>query len=343
MKKLLILAFIILATTQFAFAQQAIAKIKYEEAEEAYAANNFELTVTKLNEVEAILKSTNPRVMYLRIMAQSSIIEYNPFNDYNIIANTRKLCAKYLKDYENVPNNEDKYRDIYKKSEALNTNYPATLDEFNKKAAEKHQQLAQQNGTICAQLWATKNLDVSAYCDGTPIPQVTNNKDWKKLTTGAWCYYNNDPANGAVYGKLYNWYAEAGIYDEASLANPALRKKLAPSGWHIPTDAECTAFIECLGGEKVAPDKMKEAGTAHWASQPNIKATNSSGFTALPGGFRYYKDCSFCDSVGYVGDWWSSTEFDKNQAWRFRVYSYSEVYLTISYKKDGYSVRCVRD
>lgn len=94
--------------------------------------------------------------------------------------------------------------------------------------------------TICKQVWATKNLDVTTYMDGTPIPQVTDPTAWANLTTGAWCYYNNLAASNATYGKLYNWYAVAGIYDAASLANPTLRKKLAPTGWHIPTDAEWT-------------------------------------------------------------------------------------------------------
>ena len=71
------------------------------------------------------------------------------------------------------------------------------------------------------------------YRDGTPIPQVTDPTAWANLTTGAWCYYNNDPANGAIYGKLYNWYAVAGIHDAASLNNPSLRKQFAPQGWHF--------------------------------------------------------------------------------------------------------------
>jgi hypothetical protein len=88
--------------------------------------------------------------------------------------------------------------------------------------------------TICNQIWDQKNLDVTTYSDGTLIPQVTDQNQWGSLTTGAWCYYNNDSANGSTYGKLYNWYAVAGIYDANSLVNPLLRKKLAPNGWHIP-------------------------------------------------------------------------------------------------------------
>ncbi len=128
-----------------------------------------------------------------------------------------------------------------------------------------------------------QNLNVSRYTDGTPIPQVTNQSQWANLTTGAWCYYDNDTSNGVIYGKLYNWYAVAGIYDAASLANPALRKKLAPTGWHLTSNEEWLILISDLGGDSVAGGKMKQAGTTLWAD-PNALATNSSGFTGLPGG-----------------------------------------------------------
>lgn len=101
-----------------------------------------------------------------------------------------------------------------------------------------------QQITIGTQIWSNTNLDVTTYRDGTPIPQVTDPTAWVNLTTGAWCYYNNDPANGAIYGKLYNWYAVAGIHDAASLNDPSLRKQLAPQGWHIPTDAEWTTLTD---------------------------------------------------------------------------------------------------
>lgn len=202
------------------------------------------------------------------------------------------------------------------------------------------------NVTICTQVWATKNLDVTTYSDGTVIPQVTDDQTaWSNLTTGAWCYQNNDAANNATYGKLYNWYAVAGIYDAASLANPTLRKKLAPTGWHVPTDAEWTTLTTCLGGESVAGGKMKETGTAHWLS-PNTDATNSSGFTALPGGYRDPEPGPFpFGSTGFYGNWWSSTEIDAPRAWSRNLddgYG-SGPYSGMILKKGGSSVRCLRD
>ena len=202
------------------------------------------------------------------------------------------------------------------------------------------------NVTIGTQVWSSTNLDVTTYRDGTPIPQVTDPTAWAGLTTGAWCYYNNDPANGAVYGKLYNWYAVAGIHDAASLNNPSLRKQFAPQGWHIPSDAEWTILTDFLGGESVAGGKMKstgtiQAGTGLWES-PNAAATNESGFTGLPAGYR--DGVGTFDTIGFDGLWWSSSEGDTTNAWnRFLDYNLGNAYRSYFNKLFGFSVRCVRD
>ena len=193
--------------------------------------------------------------------------------------------------------------------------------------------------TIGTQTWKTKNLDVATYSDGTPIPQVTDPTQWTNLTTGAWCYYNNDSVNGATYGKLYNWYAVAGIHDtDPNTPN----KKLAPTGYHIPSDAEWTTLTEYLGGQDVAGGKMKEEGTIHWTS-PNTDATNSSGFTGLPGGYRNYYLGSF-DTIGNRCYWWSSLEANTSFALG-RVLHFNGGNATSFgyYKEDGFSVRCLRD
>jgi uncharacterized protein (TIGR02145 family) len=199
--------------------------------------------------------------------------------------------------------------------------------------------------TICNQIWSTKNLDVSTYSDGTPIPQITDPTTWANFTTGAWCYYNNDPANGAIYGKLYNWYAAAGIYNAASLNNPALRKNLAPDGWHVPSNAEWTTLTDCLGGTAVAADKLRETGTVHWPS-PNIGATNSSGFTALPGGYRDFYGLPFL-SIGSGGKWWSSSQLSSAGGFG------RDLHYLVDHvggdggggysKAHGMSVRCIKD
>ena len=153
--------------------------------------------------------------------------------------------------------------------------------------------------TYGVQQWTVENAEMVTYRDGTPIPQVTNLTDWQNLTTGAWCYYNNDPANNATYGKLYNWYAVAGIHDN----DPNTPNKiLAPDGWHVPSDTEWTILTDYLGGLDVAGGKMKATGTSLWQS-PNTGATNESGFSALPAGQNFG---GFVNQ-GFVGHWWSSS------------------------------------
>jgi uncharacterized protein (TIGR02145 family) len=184
-----------------------------------------------------------------------------------------------------------------------------------------------QTVTICNQTWTESNLNVSKYRNGDVIPQVQDATQWTNLTTGAWCYYNNDTANGAVYGKLYNWYA---------VNDP---RGLAPQGWHVPTDPEWTQLTNCLGGESVAGGKMKSTGTSLWLS-PNIAATNESGFTGFPGGFR---DDAF-DLIGADGLWFSSSEYSTSDAWCCNLGYYNIDALRINYNKNfGLSVRCVKD
>jgi uncharacterized protein (TIGR02145 family) len=183
---------------------------------------------------------------------------------------------------------------------------------------------------IGTQQWMRENLDVLTYRNGDTIPQVTDPTEWAALTTGAWCYYNNDPANGAIYGKLYNWYA----------VNDA--RGLAPQGWHIPTDEEWTTLSTKLGGEEVAGGKMKTTGTTLWTT-PNTDATNSSGFAGLPGGYRFSFG-SFND-VGYFGNWWSATEYNLySGAWcRTLKYYHGSLRIDNFNKAHGFSVRCLRD
>lgn len=187
--------------------------------------------------------------------------------------------------------------------------------------------------TICNQTWTKSNLNVSKYRNGDVIPQVQDATQWANLTTGAWCYYNNDTANGAVYGKLYNWYA---------VNDP---RGLAPQGWHVPSDDEWTTLTTCLGGEAVAGGKMKEVGTAHWLS-PNTGATDESGFAGLPGG--KLKKISVSD-VQFIylqnnGVWWSSTEFDTDSS-SFCQLDYNSTISTIDkhIKTTGCSLRVIKD
>ena len=231
-----------------------------------------------------------------------------------------------------------------------------------------------QTVTIGTQVWMTKNLDVATFRNGDPIPQAKTNEEWEKAGENqqpAWCYYDNDPANGAKYGKLYNWYA---VNDS---------RGLAPVGYHIPSDDEWTKLTDFLGGESVAGTKMKSKSgwnsyttggsktcpnCVNWNAEyrrkvpchtcqdtrsvPAPKVTNSgngtntSGFSGLPGGLR--DDDGTFYYIGYFGYWWSSTE---NRALhpmpataaRSLDYVIGSVIRSNGYKEVGFSLRCLRD
>ncbi|MHC1776856.1 MAG: FISUMP domain-containing protein [Lentimicrobium sp.] len=179
------------------------------------------------------------------------------------------------------------------------------------------------------QEWMVENLKTTKYSNNDPITNVTSNSEWIGLTTGAWCLYNNDIQYDNPYGKLYNWYA---VTDS---------RQLCPTGWHIPTDAEWTVLTDYLGGLNNADEKMKEAGFAHW-NPAGFPSDNSSGFTALPGGRRSYADGTFT-LLTDLGYWWSSDEFDAITVWcRSLAYNYVGVSRNHFYKKNGNSVRCLR-
>ena len=151
--------------------------------------------------------------------------------------------------------------------------------------------------TICSQIWTQSNLNVSHYRNGDVIPQVTDPAAWASLTTGAWCYYNNDTANGPIYGKLYNWYA---VNDS---------RGLAPEGFHVPTDTEWNTLMNCLGGASVAGGAMKTV-TTHWSTNCT-GATNSSNFNGLPGGIRAYGTGTGTPSytaINFAGHFWGAND-----------------------------------
>ncbi len=183
--------------------------------------------------------------------------------------------------------------------------------------------------TIGNQKWMPKNLEVVTYRNGDKIPQVTDPTEWATLTTGAWCYYKNDPLYGAVYGKLYNWYA---VIDA---------RGLAPKGWHIAIDEEWTTLGNLLGGDATAGGKMMAPGINIW-SVPNNSATNESGFAGLLAGYRY-NDGSFFNVGGY-GVWWSATQVNEAKAgFRYLYINASYLGMNSDYKEDGFSVRCLKD
>ena len=189
--------------------------------------------------------------------------------------------------------------------------------------------LAQQI-KIGTQIWATKNLEVSNFRNGEPIPEARTDAEWEKAWqkgNPAWCYYDNDLANGAKYGKLYNWYA---------VNDP---RGLAPKGWHIPSNEEWTTLTDNLGGKDVvAGTKMKSS--SGW--KDNRNGSNSSGFAGLPGGFR--GNGGAFSNVGANGFWWSSSESITGYAWNRFLYDNNGGVGRGTYDEHyGFSVRCLGD
>jgi len=183
---------------------------------------------------------------------------------------------------------------------------------------------------IGTQTWMAENLKTSKFKNGDLILNVTDYASWISLTSGAYCWYNNDPIrNRDTYGALYNWYA----------VNSGL---LCPTGWHVPTDYEWTILTDFLGGEPVAGGKLKETGATHWGPL-NYWATNETGFTALPGGIRVW-DGGFL-AMPDAGYWWSATEDTNSIPWHREIW-WSDTYVyrrNVMEKHQGLSIRCIKD
>lgn len=192
------------------------------------------------------------------------------------------------------------------------------------------------------QIWTTQNLNVSFYKNGDPIPQVTDPNQWENLTTGAWCWFNNDSVNYSRFGKLYNWYA---LYDP---------RGISPEGWHVPSVSDWKKLIMQLDSSSdttlpstqytvsyLAGGDLKETGLTHWAS-PNTGANNNSGFSGIANGYRI--GGGLFASNGIFGNYWSITEYSNTNAWYFYLQNNSsQINIFANSKFVGASVRLVKD
>jgi hypothetical protein len=224
-----------------------------------------------------------------------------------------------------------------------------------------------QTVIIGKQVWTSKNLNLATYRNGDVIPQVQDQNAWANLTTGAWCYYDNDSSNGTKYGKIYNWYA---------INDP---RGLAPKGFHIPTNPEWSVLVDYLGGETVAGKKMKSSSEwrftvsggskicpncSSWSEEYRKKVachtckdkryislptvinsgngSNTNGFLGLPSGARD-SDGSFYN-LNKGAFWWTSSEYDASKAIILYLQYYKEnAGKGFDSKRSGYSVRCLKD
>lgn len=194
---------------------------------------------------------------------------------------------------------------------------------------------------IGKQEWMVNNLDVDQYRNGDSITRIESNIQWFKLNIGAWCYYENNYEYGKIYGRMYNWYA---------VNDP---RGLAPEGWHVPSDEDWKICEKYLGisqsdvdkdgwrGEPIVGAKFKESSRNLWVISSNI-ANNASGFSALPGGQRYFK--GDFGMLGTRADFWSSTEYNNQEAWIRELVRLDSGIARYNYdKRYGFSVRCLRD
>ncbi len=182
---------------------------------------------------------------------------------------------------------------------------------------------------IGTQLWTKQNLRTTKFNNGSSIALVSDNTVWTNLTNQGYCWYDNDASTyKSLYGALYNWYA-------VNTGN------LCPTGWHVPSDDECLALETYLLGSTVAGGKLKETGTVHWTT-PNTDATNETGFTALPGGYR--SDTGLFDNIGDYGFWWTSTTYSTSDSWFRRLqYDSGKSYRNYFDLNYGMSVRCAQN
>lgn len=182
---------------------------------------------------------------------------------------------------------------------------------------------------IGTQVWMAENLRTTKYNDGTEITLTTGSGEWNNLVNAGYCWYDNDePSFKELYGALYNGYT-------------VVTGKLCPAGWHIPEKQEWLVLRGFLVDSVKAGGKMKEAGTANWQS-PNKGADNSSGFTAVPAGIRYFEG-TFSSNQSYTS-FWSATEASQGELWCTSLY-FADATLSLNHrsKKYGFSVRCIKN
>jgi uncharacterized protein (TIGR02145 family) len=172
-------------------------------------------------------------------------------------------------------------------------------------------------------------LDVTQFSNGDIIPEAESVEDWEAAGNEgrpAWCYYNNDPTNGPKYGKLYNWFA---VNDE---------RKLAPPGWHIPSDDEWATLSNFLGGDDIAGIKLKSNNG--WTDNGN--GNNTSGFSAMPGGYRFFAGIFL--NEGHDGTWWTaSVNKDGFPMFRYVYSDNTNIFRNHYNPRVGLSVRCIKD
>lgn len=181
---------------------------------------------------------------------------------------------------------------------------------------------------IGTQTWMAENLKITRYNDGTNIPLLTDNNQWRFNNTPSYSFYAHDSAQYAPLGTIYNWHV-------------VNTQKLCPTGWHVPSKQEWTTLVDYLGGSAIAGGKLKMKDPSNWNS-PNAGATNESGFSAISAGAREFLG-TFGEN-GMFAYWWSSSEYTENNATCCHISASSAMaYIDDNFKSSGLYVRCVKD
>jgi uncharacterized protein (TIGR02145 family) len=178
------------------------------------------------------------------------------------------------------------------------------------------------------QTWMTENLKTTKYNDGSAITLVEKDSIWQQLSTGGYCWFENNISYKNTYGAMYNWYT----------VNTG---KLCPNGWHVPSETEFTTLVNYLGGASKAGGLLKATGTSFW-NDPNTGATNQYGFNARAAGLR--DNQALFDFININGNWWSSTNYStQTAAYLYMIYNYENSFQNYINKKYGFSVRCIKN
>ena len=289
-----------------------LAKSAMLNADEAYGNKNYEECLAFLNDAALNLGKTNSRIQYLKVKALMALGNSDK-NNKTLWLQADTALNKFFQVTPENGYDQEKYDEMLMAVGKIKKCIAEVEKEEQKfKSIERGTFTDSRDGKtyktvkIGTQVWMAENLSY-------------------KTDNGCWAY-NDDQSNVSIYGYLYNWETA---------------KQVCPSGWHLPSDAEWTQLTTYLGGEGVAGGKLKETGTAHWKS-PNTGATNASGFTAVPAGYRSGSGAFY--GIGYDGDWWSSSEDDTDGAWcRSLSYDSGGVGRSDGHESNGFSVRCVRD
>jgi len=210
------------------------------------------------------------------------------------------------------------------------------LEEFEELRGNKIQFQVRADGenietvVIGTQEWTTKNLNVNKYRNGDIIPEIKDPKKWAKLTTGAWCYYKNDPKNAAIYGKLYNWYA---------VNDP---RGLAPKGFHIPSFEELGAITSrdtLATGAMIGIDNFMKSFYKNKIQGDYAISYNGDGFRVTKGHSYFWCNTEYNPTLNFTSD----TSVDTSYAFALNISFGYNLLRWYNKKCTGYPIRCIKD